>query len=351
MPFRDLKERRMKNVWTLILACALAFSGCAKKAEDFTLTAGTPAYALAKNLAVTLPALDPDRTTILVETKGFRVTAAEVIQAARDNLGTRADQLKTYDAAQLKATIDRAAKTQAERRLLLAAAAEAKTVLPPEDLDRAMQSEYAQAGGEEAFGKALEGAEVSIDHVKKSVSETLLINKFLSGIAEKAAVMAEDDLREAYRLESTAGKTASVRHILKMTQNKTAAEKAAAKAEIEDLLAQAKAGADFAELAKQHSDDTGSKDEGGLINCLRGQMVQPFEEAAFSVPVGQLSGIVETEFGYHILQILDRQNETRPFEEARAELESRLKQGRQGRGVQDYVENLKKQAQFKLIGL
>ncbi len=341
----------MKNVLILVLACALAFSGCARKTEDVALPAGSPAYTLAKNLAETLPALDPGRTTILVETKDFRVTAADIIQAARDNLGTGADRLKTYDADQLKATLDKAAKTQAERRLLLAAATEAKTVLPPEDLERAMQSEYAQAGGEEAFAAALKGAEVSIDHVRKSISETLLINRLLSGIAEKAAVMTEDDLRQAHALESTAGTIASVRHILLRTQDVTAAEKDAAKTKIEDLLARARAGADFAELAKEHSEDLGSKDGGGLVNCRRGQMVQPFDEAAFSVPVGQLSGIVETEFGYHILQVLDRQNETRPFEEARAELESRLKQGRRGKAVQDYVENLKKQAKFKLIGL
>ena len=59
-------------------------------------------------------------------------------------------------------------------------------------------------------------------------------------------------------------------------------------------------------------------------------MVKPFEDAAFSVPVGQLSGVVETAYGYHILQVVDRKKETRPFEEVRAEIESRLKEAKQG---------------------
>jgi parvulin-like peptidyl-prolyl isomerase len=342
----------MKNVLTVILVSALALSGCAPKAEKFTLKEGTPAYTLAKDLAAIVPALGPDKSTVLVETKSFVVTAAEVIQAARENLGTRSEQLKTVDAGQMKKIIDQAATSLAERKLLLAAAAAAKTVAPAEELDKALQSEYAQAGGEQAFLEALKGAGVSVDHVKKSVEETLLINKFLSGIAETKGKISDEELRRAYDQESTGDKTATVRHILILTQGKTDPEKAAAKTKIEGILAEAKAGADFAELAKKYSEDPGAKENGGLYeNFSRGQMVKPFEDAAFSVPVGQISGVVETTFGYHILQIVGRQKETRTFEEARAEIESRLKQTKQGTAVEDYIKGLKDKAKFKLIGL
>jgi parvulin-like peptidyl-prolyl isomerase len=143
-----------------------------------------------------------------------------------------------------------------------------------------------------------------------------------------------------------------VRHILILTQGKTDPEKAEARKKIDDLLAKVKAGEDFAGLAKQYSEDPGSKDNGGLYeNFPRGQMVKPFDEAAFSVPVGGISGVVETSFGYHIIQVVDRKNETRPFEEVRAELESRLKQGKQGTVVQDFIKGLKDKAKFKLIGV
>jgi parvulin-like peptidyl-prolyl isomerase len=342
----------MKPILTAILVSALAVSGCAQKAETVTLKEGTPAYALAKDLAAVMPALGPDKTTILVETKGFRLSAAEVIQAIRDNLGTRADQLKTVDAGQMKGLIEQAATSLAERRLLLAAAVAAKTVVPAEELEKALQSEYTQAGGEPAFLEALKGGEISIDHVKKSIQETLLINKFLAGIAESGAKVSEDDLRKAYEQETAVDKTASVRHILIMTQGKSEQEKAAARTKIEDILAKAKAGADFAELAKQYTEDTGSKENGGLFEDFpRGRMIKPFEDAAFSVPIGELSGVVETNYGYHILKVIDRKKETRTFEEVRSELEAKLKKGKQGTVVQDYVQQLKNKAQFKLIGL
>ena len=342
----------MKRIVILFLASALIVAGCSRKAENFALKEGTPAHTLAKDLAAISPALAPGKDTVLVETKDFRVTAAEVIQAARDNLGTRSDQLKSADAGQLKQIIDRAAASLAERKLLLAAAAKAKTVLPAGELDKAMQSEYAQAGGEQAFLEALKTGEVSIDHVKKSVGETLLINKFLAGIAETGGQVTEEDLRKAYQQETTGDKTATVRHVLILTQGKSPQEKAVARAKIEDLLAQAKAGADIAVLAKTHSEDTGSKDNGGLYEDFpRGRMVKPFEDAAFSVPVGELSGIIETTYGYHFLKVIDRKKETRPFEEVRSELGARLKQTKKGTVVQDYIQALKDKAQLKVIGL
>jgi peptidyl-prolyl cis-trans isomerase C len=349
---RLFKEIVMRPVWTIILVSALAVAACGQKAETVKLKEGTPAYALAQGLAATMPALGPDKTTVVVETKNFVITAAEVIQAVRDNLGARADQLKSVDAGQLKQLMEQAATSLAERKLLLAAAAAAKTTCPPAELDQALQSEYSRAGGEQAFLEALKGAEISIEHVKKSVEETLIINKLLASVSEKSATVSEEELRKAYGEETAGDKTATVRHILIMTQGKNEQEKAAAKARIEDLLAKAKAGADFAELAKQYTEDTGSKENGGLYEDFpRGRMVKPFEDAAFTVPVGELSGVVETQFGYHILKVIDRKKESRTFEEVRPELEQRLKQQKQGTVVEDYLKGLKDKAKFKLVAL
>ena len=342
----------MKNMFVLALISTLLLAGCAPKAEKVVLKEGTPAYALAKDLAAVMPALGPDKVTLLVEGKGLAITAGEVIQAIQDNLGTRTAELKSVDAGQLKNIIEQGATQLAERKLLLAAAAGAKTVVLAEEVDKALQAQYAQAGGEPAFLEALKSAEISIDHVKKSVQETLVINKYLEGIAAGKAKVAEEDIRKAYQEETAGDKTASVRHILLLTQGKTEAEKAEARKKIEDILVKAKAGEDFAALAKQFSEDPGSKDNGGLYeNFGRGQMVKPFEDAAFSVPVGQISGVVETSYGYHIIQVVDRKKETRPFEEIRGEIESRLQEGKQGSVVVDHIKSLKDKAGIKLIGL
>lgn len=75
-----------------------------------------------------------------------------------------------------------------------------------------------------------------------------------------------------------------------------------AQAQIQAIKAQIDGGADFAELARKHSDCPSGKSGGDLGSFGRGQMVGPFEQAAFGLPVGGTSGIVETQFGYHVIR-------------------------------------------------
>ena len=337
----------MKKLMVLSSVLAVLAVGCTRKAENVTLKEGTPAYQLAKDLSVKVPSLDPAANNVLVRAKNFEITTAEVIQTIQDNVGSRTAQLKDMDAGQLKSIVERSAVQLGEKRLLLGEALKAKAVVPPGDLDKALKAEYDRAGGEQGFLNALKTNGISIDHVKKSLEEQLLINSFLEATLAKESRIKAEDVEKAYGED----KTASVRHILLFTQGKNEQEKADIRKKIEDILAKAKAGEDFAALAKQFSEDPGSKDNGGLYqDFARGAMVKPFEDAAFSVPVGQISGIVETAYGYHILQVVDRKKETRPLDEVRAEIEARIKQGRQVDAFSTYITKLKEKAGFKTVG-
>ena len=106
------------------------------------------------------------------------------------------------------------------------------------------------------------------------------------------------------------------------------AERDKAKAKAEGLLAELKKDpAKFAELASKNSDDPGSAAKGGDLDWFgRGQMVPPFEAAAFALKPGETSGLVETDFGFHIIKLADvRGGGKKPFEEVRPELESEVK--------------------------
>ncbi|TRZ88205.1 hypothetical protein D4R89_08530 [bacterium] len=337
----------MKKFVVLSSVLAVLAVGCARKAENVTLKEGTPAYQLAKDLSVKVPSLDPAANNVLVRAKNFEITTTEVIQTIQDNAGSRTAQLKDMDAGQLKSIVERSAVQLGEKRLLLGEALKAKAVIPPGDLDKALKAEYDRAGGEQGFLDALKTNGISIDHVKKSLEEQLLINSFLEAALSKEAQVKPEDVEKAYGED----KTASVRHVLLLTQGKNEQEKADIRKKTEDILAKAKAGEDFAALAKQFSEDPGSKDNGGLYqDFARGAMVKSFEDAAFSVPVGQISGIVETTYGYHILQVVDRKKETRTINEVRAEIEARIKQGRQVDAFSTYITKLKEKSGFKTVG-
>lgn len=111
------------------------------------------------------------------------------------------------------------------------------------------------------------------------------------------------------------------RHILLKTAGKSDAEKKALLAKAEDLVKQLKNGADFAELAKKYSED-GSKDQGGDLGWFtHGQMVAEFDNAAFALKPKEISGVVTSQFGYHIIQTLEKEPaKLKPFEEVKDEL-------------------------------
>jgi parvulin-like peptidyl-prolyl isomerase len=107
----------------------------------------------------------------------------------------------------------------------------------------------------------------------------------------------------------TSGEQVRARHILvSVAADASEADKELALAEAISITQRLRAGGDFAELAAQFSDDTGSGQQGGDLGLFgRGQMVAEFEEAAFSLPIGQISDPVLSQFGYHIIEVLEQQ--------------------------------------------
>ncbi len=112
-------------------------------------------------------------------------------------------------------------------------------------------------------------------------------------------------------------------HILLKTEGK---DDAAVKARAEELLKQARAGADFADLAKKNSEDEGSAKNGGDLDYFRrGRMVPEFEQVAFSLEPGQISDPIKTSFGYHIIKLVDKKpGTTRPLAEVRQQISDQL---------------------------
>ena len=134
-----------------------------------------------------------------------------------------------------------------------------------------------------------------------------------------------------------------VRHILiAVPPGADAKTDAAAKAKAEDILKQIKAGGNFAELAKKNSDDPGSKDQGGELGWLdRGKTVPEFDKTAFSLPAGQTSDVIKTQFGYHILQVEEKKTaHLRPLDEVKAEIVPVLEQQRVGAEEQTFASAL-----------
>jgi peptidyl-prolyl cis-trans isomerase D len=149
---------------------------------------------------------------------------------------------------------------------------------------------------------------------------------------KKTITVPENDLKEYFKANEARYGTPEERrasHILVKAETGAPADvRAKARAKAESLLAEVKKNpAGFAELAKKNSDDPGSAERGGDLDFFgRGAMVKPFEDAAFTLKPGEISGIVESDFGYHIIQVTGaRGGEKKTLEQVRAQIEDEVR--------------------------
>ena len=133
---------------------------------------------------------------------------------------------------------------------------------------------------------------------------------------------------------------AKVRHILVKVDGADPKADAAAKAKAQGILDQLHHGGDFADLAKKNSDDPGSKEQGGELGFLKhGATVPEFDQAAFSLQPGQTSGLVRSKYGYHIIQVEEKQTaHTRPLSEVKASIQAALTRQKEGQQEQAYAQ-------------
>jgi len=334
----------MRKTMMVLAALVLLFNGCGSK-KGVTLEKGTPLYTLAKELAKNYPALDPDANKALVTCKYFVLTPGDFYTEMKQRMGKNVDQLKTLEASRLQDFFKNNIERLGERHLYLAAAKAEGIAVGAAELDSSLMKIYTQNGGQETFAKRIGEQGITLEDVRRDVEREMLLRKYFDKKNNDVKVTPEE-LQTAYVQD----KSASVRHILLMTQGMNDSAKTAQRNKMQGILDRAKAGEDFAGLAMQYTEDPGSKQNGGLYqDFLRGQMVKAFEDAAFSVPVGQLSDIVETEYGFHILQIVDRKKEVRPFEEVKKELEQQVLRAKRRDMTTHLLENLKKDSSYKLL--
>jgi peptidyl-prolyl cis-trans isomerase C len=228
------------------------------------------------------------------------------------------------------------------------------TVTPQEITERIAQIKQ-QFPNEAEFQKELTKRHTTMPQLQEEQRRDLLNAKTIEAeVAPKLAVT-DQDLDAFYKGNPEQFKEPeSVRasHILVgVAKDAAPAAKQAAKTEAEGLLKRVKAGEDFAALAKAHSKDSVSAAVGGDLNFFpKGQMVPPFDAAVFAMKPGEISNLVETDFGYHIIKLTDRRDgRVVPLAEVKDRLAEFLKQRKQQELVQQYLLSLKTKYRVEVL--
>lgn len=201
----------------------------------------------------------------------------------------------------------------------------------------------------EALEKKLQTQGKSLDWLKQQTQKGLAYQKVLEAQFAGKVNITEADAQKYYDEhpeQFTSPEQVRASHILvKVPSDASEQEKAQARAKAEDMLRQIKAGADFAELAKANSDGPSAARGGDLGFFPRGKMAAPFEKAAFALKINQVSDIVETQYGYHIIKATDRRGaSTQSFERVKDDIIRRLTQRKRRQLAAEYIKSLRAQA-------
>ena len=359
-----MKSKGFVYVGVCVAALAFAATAC-KKGPAATTQAGTSAAATAATPAGSgqpgvpgqpaatpppkpVPAQLPD---ILARVNGEDVKRADFDRMIKTMEG-RAGQAVPPDR---RDEIYRGALDQLVTYTLLKQEAKARNIkIDDTEIDAKMQELKGQFPTPDAFDKALKERNMTLDSLKSDARADLSVNKVMEAAVANIPGPTDAEAKDFYDKNPDKFKQdeqVRASHILvRVEPNADAKAKARAKAEIESVLKELKAGGDFAKLAQQHSQDGSAAQGGDLGYFPHGQMVPEFDKVAFSLPVGQLSGVVTTQFGYHVLKVTDRKPaRTVPYEEAQAQIKQFLEQQKKQQAADTFIEGLKKKAKIEIL--
>ena len=191
-----------------------------------------------------------------------------------------------------------------------------------EEVANEMSSYMQMIENVDEYNKFMEENGIDEEFLKNHFRQTLIFDKYRNKIMSETEIT-ENDLRDYYNTHIDEYKKEEIKasHILITTLNDmgeplSEEETAKKESEAQDILARIKQGEDFEALAKEYSDDKASASNGGDLGYFaKGVMVPEFEEAAFKLEKGQVSDVVKSSFGYHIIKVDDKREEITSYED------------------------------------
>lgn len=239
------------------------------------------------------------------------------------------------------------------REVLLQEAADLGLEPSESAVDGQMSNIRGQFDSDEAFQNALEQQNLTETALRENIRVQLAIDRLVQQEVTGGIEITEEDKRDFYENNPQLfgeGATVEASHILIQTQGLSEDERADALARAEELREEVAGGADFHEVAEAESEGPSAANGGRLGSFQRGQMVPAFEEAAFSMEPGEISEVVETQFGYHIILVTDKsEGSTRSYEAAEQQIEQYLTQQENNQALESYVNRLRAGAEVEIL--
>ena len=313
-------KSKLKLFFSAMLAATLIVSSRAHAANSGETPPATPVPTNAAPSSVTTN-LNTDAALaslfgdpVVAKGNGFEVKQSELDEMIASFKARAAAQGQAISPDQLLRIETMALDEFIGTKLLLQKATDADSAQGKKDADTYLAEVVKQAGSLEAVEQKLQASGKSLDDLRTKITKQATVTATL--IRELGVVVTDAETKKYYEdhpADTEQPEQVHVRHILLFTVDPNTQEPLsddvvkAKRKTIDDVLKRARSGEDFAALAKEKSEDTSSKDNGGEMPAFsHGEMLPEFDAAAFSLTNNQISDVVTTKWGYHIIQLLDK---------------------------------------------
>lgn len=241
------------------------------------------------------------------------------------------------------------------RELLLQEAESQKIKADQEEVDKQLEQIKERSGSEENFNNALAQAGFASEaDFRKEIEEAFILQELIENRLVKDLTVSDQDAREYYDAnpaQFVQPEQVHARHILiKLAQDASKEDEDAAYAKIKQVQQELAKGADFAELAQKYSEGPSGPQGGDLGYFGKGQMVKPFEDAAFAMEPGDISDVVRTQFGLHLIKVEDKKpSSVIDFDTVKPQLLDMLLNQKKSEMLQEHIEALKVSAKIERL--
>ncbi len=296
---------------------------------------------------------------VLAKGKGFEIKQSEVedlYAGAKATFAARGQILPESRRPEIEGKI---LEQLVAKRVLVNRATEAEKTKAQAKSEEYYSELKKRQPSEEAFLRQLKAEGMTLEQFRKRLLDDTTCETVVERELKSQIKITGEQVKKFYDDKPTQfeqPERVRASHVLISTKDPATGEdlptdKKKEKKELADkVLARAKAGEDFAKLAKEFSDDPGSRDKGGEYAFPRGQMVPEFENAAFALETNKISDIVTTPYGYHIIKMLEKMPTRKiSFSEAEADIKEHLIVQETQKQLPGYLEKVKKEASVEVL--
>ena len=335
---------RSVSLFALLLLVAAATGTLAAQSAAQT-PAPAPAPAVTKPVPADLPA-------VLARVNGEPIVKTD-LEAQIQSLEARAGSPMPAD--RRDEIVRRLLDELIGYRLLVQETKARNISVPDADIDSQLGEIRKQFASDDGFNEALAARKMTLEQLRTDMREDMAIDKLIEVEVESKSAATAEQVETFYKdnpAQFQQGERVQASHILiGVDAGADAAARAEARQKAETVLAAVKNGGNFAALAKEHSTDPGSAVNGGDLGYFSpGQMVGPFNDAAFALAAGATSDLVETQFGFHIIRVIDKQAaRTVPLAEVRPQVEQFLSRRNAQEQTEAFVQALRAKGKIEVL--